>query len=341
MRMDTGLHNLLVKPRGGWMNGHPPGALNIGLLNNMADAALENTERQFFRLLGGAAPELPIRWHLFSMRSIARSESGNLHLIHQNYGTPGDLYNTRLDALIVTGAEPRQQDLRQETYWPELATVFDWIDREGPPAIFSCLAAHAAVLHFDGIERRRLAQKRFGLFDHIVAAEHPLTAALAAPIKVAHSRWNEAPVDALSDAGYEVLTYAPEAGADLFARRKRNTLLFLQGHPEYDANTLAREYRRDVRRYLAGTTEQYPHLPLHYFGQEEIDALTCFRERASHARDERLMDEFPAIPSQRDRKGAASVSRAFGAWLRDIDARRNKHYAMPLARTLSAGLHAS
>ena len=168
MRMDTGMHNLLVKPRGGWMNGHPPGALNIGLLNNMADSALESTERQFLRLLGAAAPELPIRWHLFSLRSIARNESGNLHLIHQNYGSPGDLYNTRLDAVIVTGAEPLQQDLRQEAYWPELATVFDWIDREGPPAIFSCLAAHAAVLHFDGIERRRLAQKRFGLFDHVV-----------------------------------------------------------------------------------------------------------------------------------------------------------------------------
>ena len=55
----------------------------------------------------------------------------------------------------------------------------------------------------------------------------------------------------------------------------------------------------------------------------------------------RLMDEFPALLSPRDCKGATPVSRAFGAWLREIDARRNTHYAMPLARTGMSGLHAS
>lgn len=331
--MDTGVQNLLVRPRSGWMNGHPLEALHIGLLNNMADSALENTERQFFRLFGAAAPELPIRWHLFSLRSIARSERGNLHLIHQNYGSPWDLYNTKLDALIVTGAEPREADLRHETYWPELATVFDWIENEGPPAIFSCLAAHAAVLHYDGVQRRRLPQKRCGLFDHIVASENALTTGMAAPVQVAHSRWNEVPVDALSEAGYEILTYAPEAGAELFAKRRRNLQLFLQGHPEYDADTLAREYRRDVRRYLVGASDRYPNLPLHYFGEAETQALLRFRERALGERDERLMEQFPPVMVRRgcETPGLAPV---FAAWLREIDARRNSHYAVAPRRAL-------
>ncbi|HEY1961205.1 MAG TPA: homoserine O-succinyltransferase, partial [Rhizomicrobium sp.] len=264
---DSGIKNLLVRPQGGWLSDHAHGTLHLGLLNNMADAALESTERQFFRLFGSAAGEHRICWHLFSLRSVARSESGNLHLIHQNYGSPGDLYNTPLDALIVTGTEPVQSDLREEVYWPELSTVFDWIEQEGPPAILSCLAAHAAVLHYDGVERRRLPQKRCGSFDHIRASEHPLTAPLPAPVKVAHSRWNEVPIESLTAAGYEILTFAPEAGADLFAKRRRNTLLFIQGHPEYDADTLAREYRRDVRRYLAGASKEYPRMPRHYFEQ--------------------------------------------------------------------------
>jgi homoserine O-succinyltransferase/O-acetyltransferase len=337
--MDTGVHNLLVRPRGGWLNGHAPDVLHIGLLNNMPDAALESTERQFSRLLGAAASEIPIRWHLFSLRSIARSDTGSLHLIHQNYGTPRDLYNTPLNALIVTGTEPLQQDLRQETYWPELATMFDWIEREGPPAIFSCLAAHAAVMHFDGIERRRLPQKRFGLFDHVVAAEHLLTASLAAPLRIAHSRWNEVPADALNEAGYEILTYAPEAGADLFTKRKRNALLFLQGHPEYDSDTLAREYRRDVRRYLAGARDSYPNLPLHYFGQEEADALQRFRDRAVAGRDERLMDRFPAITSRRI-SATAPMSPVFGALLREINARRDSRYGMAPRRAVTTQAHA-
>jgi homoserine O-succinyltransferase len=331
--MDTGVQNLSMRPRSGWMNGHPPGALNIGLLNNMADSALENTERQFFRLFGAAAPELPIRWHLFSLRSIARSEAGNLHLIHQNYGSPWDLYNTKLDALIVTGAEPHAADLRQESYWPELATVLDWIEGEGPPAVFSCLAAHAAVLHYDGVKRRKLPQKRCGLFDHIAASDHPLTTALSAPVAVAHSRWNEVPVDALSQAGYDILTYAPEAGAELFARRRRNLQLFLQGHPEYDADTLAREYRRDVRRYLSGACERYPNLPLHYFGEAETQAVLRFQERALKERSEPLMERFPPVMARRMSETPA-MAPAFGAWLREINARRNNHYAMAPRRAV-------
>ena len=324
---DAGVQSLLMRPRSGWIDGPAQGAMHIGLLNNMADSALENTERQFFQLFGAAATEMPIRWHLFSLRSIPRGQTGNLHLIHQNYGTPGDLYNTNLDALIVTGAEPQQQDLRQEAYWPELATVFDWIEREGPPAIFSCLAAHAAVLHFDGVERSRLPQKRFGVFDHKVALEDPLTACLSVPTKVAHSRWNETPVDALSEAGYKILTYAPEAGVNLFAKRRRNRLLFLQGHPEYDPDTLAREYRRDVRRYLTGVSEQYPDRPLYYFGQSETRALTRFRDRAIRQRDERLMEEFPSLPARRASETAA-MAPVFGAWLREIDPHRNSGHRM-------------
>ena len=55
-----------------------------------------------------------------------------------------------------------------QTIWPALAALFDWIERDGPSAAFSCLGAHAAVLHFDGIERRRLPEKRCGLFEHAV-----------------------------------------------------------------------------------------------------------------------------------------------------------------------------
>ena len=336
--MDTGVQNLLVRPRSGWMNGHPPEALHIGLLNNMADSALENTERQFFRLFGASAPELPIRWHLFSLRSIARSERGNLHLIHQNYGSPWDLYNAKLDALVVTGVEPREAGLRQEVYWPELATVFDWIENEGPPTIFSCLAAHAAVLHYDGVERKKLPQKRCGLFDHIVASEHALTTSLSAPVAVAHSRWNELPVDALSEAGYEILTYAPEAGAELFGKRRRNLQLFLQGHPEYDADTLAREYRRDVRRYLSGACERFPDLPLHYFIEAETRALLQFQERALDERSEQLMEQFPPLMVRRGCEMPAMAA-VFGAWLREINARKNSHYAMAPRRAVYVEAH--
>jgi homoserine O-succinyltransferase len=291
--------------------------VRIGLVNNMPDAALENTERQFVALFGDAAPDFLIDWQLFSLAAVVRNGASRRHLASRGYGSLRNLRDAQLDGLIVTGTEPLEPDLRHEPYWPELASLFDWIENDGPSAIFSCLATHAAVLHFDGIERRRLPTKRFGLFDHGVAAPHKLTALLTSPFRIAHSRWNEVTPDDLSEAGYEILTYAPRAGVDLFIRRRRNLMLFLQGHPEYDAGTLGREYRRDVRRFLAGTRSAYPNLPEGYFSPEATAQLELFRERALVARNEALMDEFPDVIASPDRRHSPMAT-VFRAWLHEI-----------------------
>jgi homoserine O-succinyltransferase len=335
--MGLGVHSLLSRPSGGWVDADEAEIFNIGLVNNMPDAALENTERQFFRLMSAAAPELRIRWHLFSMRSVPRSVDGNLHLVRQYYGGARDLYRTELDALIVTGTEPHQADLRQEAYWPELAELLDWIEHEELPALFSCLAAHAAVLHFDRIVRRKLSQKRFGFFDHAVSS-HALTATLAGQVRVAHSRWNELPADTLSDAGYRVLTCSPEAGPDLFLHRKRDDLLFAQGHPEYEPDTLAREYRRDVRRYLSGASGCYPQMPFRYFDAGEGEILKEFESRALRRRDERLMDDFPIFSRRREQTEPA-MAPVFGAWLRQIDDAKIERLGLKRKQRHLAELH--
>lgn len=338
--MTIRINPMVTVPSGGWGSAEQDAALRIGLVNNMRDSALERTERQFFRLLGEAVPELRIRWYLFSLPGIPRSVGGNLHLLRQYYGRSRDLYRTELDAVIVTGTQPQQSDLRQEPYWSELAELFDWIDRAGLPAVFSCLAAHAAVLHFDGLARQRLGEKRFGLFDHAAVARHMLTAHLSAPVRVAHSRWNELSADALGDAGYRVLTYAPEAGADLFVSRKRDNLLFLQGHPEYEADTLAREYRRDVRGFLTGASERYPELPQNYFHDGEVEALQQFRERALRIRKERLLDDFPMIVRQCGREVPAMAA-VLGVWLRQIDDAKVERLGLQRKERQLSPLHVS
>ena len=295
----------------------------VGLVNNMPDTALESTERQFFALLSNAAPDFAIEWRLFSLSSVMRTETGWRHLASRGYATLGELEDAQLDGIIVTGTEPVQADLRQEPYWPELTSLFDWIECDGPSAIFSCLGTHAAVLHFDGVERRRLPAKRFGLFDHGVASKHPLTALLTSPFRVAHSRWNEVTPDDLSEAGYEILTYAPRAGVDLFLKRRRNVMLFFQGHPEYDAGTLGREYRRDVRRYVSGAMSNYPNLPDDYFSPEAETLLGSFRERALAERDQMLMDEFPdVLPQANGRR--SPVASVFRTWLQQIAPARDR-----------------
>ncbi len=82
----------------------------------------------------------------------------------------------------------------------------------------------------------------------------------------------------------------------MFARHEPSFHLFLQGHPEYAADTLLREYRRDVGRYLRGERADYPAMPQGYFGGEAVDRIEAFRNRA---KADRRGDLFAAFPCAR------------------------------------------
>ena len=171
--------------------------------------------------------------------------------------------------------------------------MVDWARDNTASTIWSCLAAHAAVLHVDGIERRPLADKLFGIFDCEPAASHPMTSDATSGLRVPHSRYNDLPERALTDCGYRILTRSAVAGVDMFARQDKSFHLFLQGHPEYEAKTLLREYRRDVGRYLRRERDDYPGLPHGYFDGEATAIAAAFRERALRDRREHLIANFP------------------------------------------------
>ncbi|MBV8978346.1 MAG: homoserine O-succinyltransferase [Alphaproteobacteria bacterium] len=303
--------------------GRAPDGIRVGIVNNMPDKALLSTARQFLNAIEAASPDFRVHVTLYSLSALPRDEAGRRHLADNSYQDLSQLMAADLDAVIVTGTEPRADDLREEPYWPQLSGLFDWIAREGPPAAFSCLAAHAAVLHFDGVERRPLAHKRFGLFEHGKCAHDPLTARLPASFKVAHSRWNELPAEALGAHGYRILTESAEAGVELFVREGRNRLLFFQGHPEYDSRTLGREYHRDVKRFLAGERDDYPDVPRNYFNATEKELLDHFRGRALRERNPALIDRFPRLPDRLATAGPVAGT-VYGAWLGGLEAARKQ-----------------
>src|SRR5438045_3054911 len=115
--------------------------ITLGILNNMPDAALERTERQFFSLIAPAAHDLLVRVRFFSLATLERDSLGREHLARHAYGNAADIADCELDALIVTGAEPREPDLQRESYWQELTQVFDRVAADGPTTLFSCLGA--------------------------------------------------------------------------------------------------------------------------------------------------------------------------------------------------------
>jgi len=313
--------------------------IRVALVNNMPDAALEDTELQFFDLLDAASGDAPVVVKLYSLTGVPRTERG-LRRLNSFYYDLEALWNSQSDALIMTGTEPQQPTLRQEPYWSNLTKVLDWAEENTFSTVLSCLAAHAGVLHSDGIERHRLNDKRFGVFEFPRAANHELTRAVRENIRFPHSRWNEVRADALESCGYTILTQSAEAGVDCFVKRKKKSLfVHFQGHPEYQAETLFKEYRRDVRRFLRQERETYPTAPVGYFGQEATDVLVDFHQKAMASRNEEGMGDFPEkqlVGSLRN-GWRASAAGFYRNWLQMIAEKKTEIFSFAPVKVRRSG----
>jgi len=300
-------------------------SVEIGLINNMPAAALEATERQFGALLEAAADGIVVRLTPYALPDVPRTDAGERH-VRAFYSDIDDLWDSHLDGLIVTGTEPRAANLREEPYWGSLTRLMEWAERHTYSTIWSCLAAHAAVLHLDGIGRRPLGHKRFGVFECAKVSDHPLTATVPARFQMPHSRWNEIPEDALTACGYRAVARSNEAGVDTFVKQRNSLFVFFQGHPEYEAGTLLREYRRDVGRFLRRERDLYPSMPRGYFDEETAKALNALRERALGDRRQELLADFPTdfvAGKVRSTWRPAAVS-VYRNWLRYLCAQKDR-----------------
>jgi homoserine O-succinyltransferase len=271
--------------------------LTIGLVNNMPDAACEATERQFLDLLRAAAGNAIVQVKLFAIADVPRAEEARREL-SARYRDIAALWDTPLDGLIVTGTEPKAANLQDEPYWAALTKLIDWARGNTVSTVWSCLAAHAAVLHADGIGRKLLDQKLSGVFECEAVADDALFADLGSQLRVPHSRLNDVPEPALRAAGYRVLSRSAAAGVDAFVKDNDDAsrFVFFQGHPEYDADSLLREYRRDVGRYLRGERDAYPEMPHGYFDSAAKFLAEDFRIRAISERRGDLLGDFPFEP---------------------------------------------
>lgn len=299
------------------VTGNGAGRLDIALLNNMPDAAVEDTELQFFGLIGAAAGRVMVHAKLYSIPTVPRGERTQTYL-DANYSKLSEMLGRRFDGVIITGTEPKQADLRKEPYWGSLAEVLDWAEENTSSTVLSCLAAHAGVLYSDGIGRNPLGDKQFGVFSHEKQEAHALTHKVNEPVRIPHSRWNEVREGDLRESGYEILTKSPEAGVDLFVKEKKQSLfVHFQGHPEYGGMTLFKEYRRDVRRYLRKERETYPQVPHDYFGGEAVQLLEMFQGMAMANRREDVMENFPEadVTDTLQNKWRESATSVYGNWL--------------------------
>jgi len=259
--------------------------LHIGFLNMMPDAALQATERQFIRLVGGCNRIAQFFVYPFTLPGLERNAE-TLEYIDRYYSNFETLREEGLDALIITGANVANPALDEEPFWDPLIEVVDWARDNVASILCSCLATHALLKHFHGIERRPLPQKRWGVYSHRVSApSHPLLREINTRFDVPHSRYNDISRSQLEAAGLTVLAESTEGGVHMAASPDQFRVIYMQGHPEYDVHSLLKEFRRELHRLAEGELESQPPLPENYlpeeaakFAYEALDAATRARE---------------------------------------------------------------
>lgn len=262
--------------------------LHIGLLNMMPDTALRVTERQYLRLVGSANQIVQLHVHPFTVAGLGRSPATQAY-VDEHYESFDVLRDQGLDALIVTGANVSNPDLAAEPFWDPLQKVMDWAMHNVTSVLCSCLATHALLQQSHGVRRRRLLNKRWGVYaHHAVRPHHPLLRDTNTRFDVPHSRWNEISCTQLERAGIQVLIESFAGDFHLGVSADGLRVLYLQGHPEYDTTSLLKEYKREVRRYAAGELAEIPPHPENYLTPEaarvahdHVEAVADARERGA------------------------------------------------------------
>ena len=231
------------------------------------------TETQLLRKFSNTP--LQIQVELLQTVSHSAQNVDRSHL-ESFYTSFDQIKNKFYDGLVITGAPVENMDFEAVDYWAELCQIMDWSKTHVHSTLHICWGAQAGLYYHYGIPKYVLPQKVFGVFDHqVLEPSSPLFRGFDDRFYAPHSRHTEVlEEDIRKIPSLEVLAVSEEVG--VFAVKTENSRqFFLLGHLEYDRDTLAQEYQRDVDR---GLTIQ---VPRHYFPGDDPTKPPVVRWRSA------------------------------------------------------------
>lgn len=233
--------------------------LKLILLNLMPTKIV--TETQILRKLSNTPLQIEI-----SLLQTVSHEAKNVSEQHLDafYTTFDEIKDQRFDGMIITGAPVELLDFESVDYWDELTNIMEWSTTNVHSTLYICWGAQAGIYHHYGIPKYELPEKLFGVFEHeVVKPSSPLVRGFNDSFTAPHSRYTEvhaADIEAHPD--LELIAVSGEAGVYL-AKSTDSRHFFVFGHPEYDDDTLMKEYERDVAK------GKNMALPTHYFPNDD------------------------------------------------------------------------
>lgn len=226
------------------------------LLLNLMPKKIE-TENQLIRMLSNTPLQVDIELLRIDNRESKNTPRQHLDSFYRDFD---DVREKNYDGLIVTGAPLGLVQFEDIHYWDSVQEIIRWSQDHVTSTLFLCWAAQAALKVLYDLPKQTREQKLSGVYEHQLLHPHePLTRGFDDQFLVPHSRNADFPVNFICNhTDLNMLATSEEAGAYLFASSCRRQV-FVTGHPEYDAETLAQEYWRDQ------DAELDPAIPVNYF----------------------------------------------------------------------------
>ena len=206
------------------------------------------TETQLLRLLSNTPLQIEVDW-LFMERHNSKNTPQE-HLM-EFYKTFNEIKDNKYDGLIVTGAPVEKMKFEDVDYWDELTKIFDWANTHVFSSFFICWASQAALYYYHGVEKYELEEKLTGVYQHHTnekKMKRKILRGFDFQFYAPHSRHTAVRQEDIEKINsLDILATSKDAGVYLVAE-KDGSRFFVTGHPEYDPDTLDKEYHRDLAK---------------------------------------------------------------------------------------------
>ena len=217
------------------------------IILNLMPTKLE-TETQLLRLLSNSPLQVDVEF-----LQVATHQAKNVSKSHMDkfYQTFDQIQNNRYDGMIITGAPVEHLEFEEVDYWDELCQIMEWSKKNVYSVWHICWGAQAALYYHYGIKKYKLDKKLFGVFPHYSLDDtHPLMRGTDDVYYAPHSRHTEIRRQEIAQVkDLQIISYSDEAGVHIISDMDCRQF-FVTGHSEYDRDTLAKEYYRDLEKGL-------------------------------------------------------------------------------------------
>ncbi len=244
--------------------------LEVGILNLMPNKI--ETEVQILRLLSNTPLQINVDLIRIDNQAPKHTPQSHMDAFYHDFSAVAE---KKYDGLIVTGAPLAHLQYTRVKYWDTMVTILEWAQRHVQSTLYLCWAAHAAMYHFHGVERKLRQTKLSGVYEHqVLDPNNELLRGFDPVFYAPHSRFGHIHSDVYESVpGLRVVAESAEAGAYVVASEDKRRV-FVTGHPEYDPLTLHDEYQRDTQ---AG---QQPAVPVNYYPHDNPSLPPLVRWRS-------------------------------------------------------------